>query len=456
MMRPTKKTTSQVFLSAAALGGVSRGISILVRLFSVPLAIALLSSERYGLWLIICSLVGWLGISDLGIPAALQNRLTAAVQANDAAAARAAFAFAARLLIGISLLILIAGIALALAIPWHRLFKIEEGFRVEFGWTLALCVLGFAIELPSRLGGAVYSAHGRLAIPPLADIYSQLAAFGMLGVAVLLHWRSLLVLVCGSLLGLVLGPLYLTVRASLRYGYGLGTGEISAVDRHAIASKGIFFFVTSLGQLLILQSDALVLGALSGPKVIPAIMVPLALWMNFLQLQNIFLRPLWPIMSARYNAQRRDDLRRLFSKALAYSLYGALAFAAGVLLCGDWFIRLWSRGTVALPPVMALGLGLYVVAAAIDNLLATFLNACNKIEIRFLYTLAFGVTKVGVAVVIIKFSSLEWLPLGFAAVMLVTSIPFAAWGVARSFGELPESPHPDLLDCPEAPAPGKV
>jgi hypothetical protein len=105
---------------------------------------------------------------------------------------------------------------------------------------------------------------------------------------------------------------------------------------------------------------------------------------------------------------------------------------------------------------MALGLGIYAVVASVDNLLATFLNACNKIEIRFLYTLAFGVSKVGVAVFIIRYCSLSWLPLGFAAAMLLTSVPFAAWGVVRSFGELRRSAHTSAGHCPEAPEPCRV
>jgi O-antigen/teichoic acid export membrane protein len=205
-----------------------------------------------------------------------------------------------------------------------------------------------------------------------------------------------------------------------------------------LLGKGLFFFVTVIGELLILQTDAFVVGAVLGAAAVPLFMIPNTLWLNFLQAQNIFLRPLWPVLSHAYVAGERSRVRALAGRTLLLSLCGGLAFAAGLVLLGDWFVRFWSKGMASLPPVMAWGFGAYALAASVDNVLATCLNAFGCIEVRFGYTLLFGVTKVAVAIATLHFLSVSWLPWAFAAAMVTTSIPFASMAFAGALRRMPE------------------
>jgi O-antigen/teichoic acid export membrane protein len=241
------------------------------------------------------------------------------------------------------------------------------------------------------------------------------------------------VLVACSLAGILLGPAALTFAGARRYGYGFRAPSApTSEDRSALLSKGLFFFATVIGELLILQSDAFVIGAMLGAAAVPLFILPATLWMNFVQAQNIFLRPLWPVLSHRYADGEAAALRQLIRRWLALSAGGAAVFALGLVLCGDIFIRWWSKGVASLPPVMAWGFGVYAIVASADNLLATCLNAFGMIEFRFGYTLLLGVVKVGAAVAVVGWASLEWLPWAFAGAMAVTSIPFAIHGVRRA------------------------
>lgn len=425
------------FLSAAALGGVSRGIAVLARFVSVPLTITLLSQERYGLWLIIGSLIGWLGFSDLGIPAALQNRLIHVLRTEGETRGRAVVAYAFRLLGGIAALLLIAGGVAAFTIPWQSLFKIPADFTPEFVATLALCLVSFAVGLPSRVGSVIYNAYGRLAMPPLADIIAQLVSLGMLLLAVWLQWASLLALVACSLAAIVAGPALLTILACKRYGYGLSPATLAPGDRPALLGKGLFFFLTIIGELLILQSDAFLVGSILGAGSVPLLLVPLALFINFIQAQNIFLRPLWPILSNQYSAGDRSTLARTMRRTFGLSALLGAAFLVGIVLIGPWFIHLWSRGVVEIDLLMAVGLGLYGLVGAMDNAINTCINAFGFIELRFGYTLLYGVVKVGATILILQHATIDWLPLVYALVMLTCSLPFACWGLKRAISRMP-------------------
>lgn len=425
------------YKAATIFGTISRGLSVLIRFAAVPMTVTLLSQERYGLWLIISALIGWFGFSDLGIPSALQNKLISVLRAEDITRARALVAFSLRLLIGVAVVILLCGVIGGIAMPWGAIFKVEPGFRAEFAATLILCLASFAIGLPSRVGGAVYNAHGSLAMQPLTDVIVQVASFGMLAMAVAMHWHSLLALVSCSIVGVLVGPVLLTLLALRKYHYSaFGADRLDDTDKRSLIGKGFFFFVTVIGELLILQSDAFVIGAMLGAVAVPLFMIPNTLWLNFLQTQNIFLRPLWPPLSHAYAAGEVRQLRKVIGRALLISIGCSLLFATGLILLGNWFIHLWSKGMVSLPPVMAWGFAIYAIVASVDNVMATCLNAFGLIEVRFGYTLLFGFTKVAMAIAVLHFATVQWLPWGFCASMAVTSIPFAVAALRKALSRL--------------------
>jgi O-antigen/teichoic acid export membrane protein len=424
------------YRAATVFGVLSRGVVIFIRFASVPLLITLLSPERYGLWLILGSVIGWLGFSDLGIPSALQNRLIILLREGQVEAGRALVGFAFHFLATIAIAVFAIGILAALLLPWGSFFKLGSGEKADFVVALMLSIFSFALALPARLGSVLYTAHGRLAIPPLTDLIVQISGFGMLAVVVWQHWGTLTALSASSLIGLSLGPILLTILARRKFGYRLHCSAVAAGDRHVLMTKGAFFFITVLGELLVLQSDAFVIGMVLGAAAVPVFLIPNTFWMNFLQTQNIFLRPLWPMLTQAYADRDYFRLRGLVGRGLILSFSGAVLFAFALILFGNWFIGWWSKGVAFLPPIMAWGFGMYIIASSIDNILATYLNAFGLIEMRFGYTLLFGGVKVLLAIAILHFGSIQMLPWGFMAAMMFTSIPFASFALYRTLARL--------------------
>lgn len=424
------------YRAATIFGVMSRGVVIFIRFASVPLLITLLSPERYGLWLILGSLIGWLGFSDLGIPSALQNRLIGLLREGKSDAGRALVGFAFHFLGTIAVAVFAIGLVAALCLPWGHFFKLNLAEKNDFVLALSLSLFSFALALPARIGSVLYTANGRLAVPPLTDLIVQISGFGMLALVVWHHWASLAALSAASLVGMSLGPVLLTVLACRKFGYGFRRGRVASADRRALVTKGAFFFVTVLGELLVLQSDAFVIGAVLGAAAVPIFLIPNTFWMNFLQAQNIFLRPLWPMLTHAYADRDCPRLQGLVLRGLLLSLGGAALFGAGLILFGNWFIHWWSKGVASLPPVMAWGFAAYILVSSMDNILATCLNAFGLIEVRFGYTLLFGGTKVLAAIAVLHFANIQWLPWAFVSAMMLTSIPFASSALWRTLSRL--------------------
>ena len=60
-----------------------KGISMVVSFMLVPLTIGYVSSELYGVWLTISSVLAWLSFLDVGFSQGLKNKLTEAIALNN-------------------------------------------------------------------------------------------------------------------------------------------------------------------------------------------------------------------------------------------------------------------------------------------------------------------------------------------------------------------------------------
>ena len=427
-------SSNKSLISASAIGLVARVVSIGLRFMSLPIILRVISPERYGLWLIITSIVGWLSMSDLGIPSALQNRLIDLLGMGEKKRADALLSFGLKLLstIGVSLFVL--GI-LFLFVPVDSWFSVDAELAVEFKVAFILCLLTFALGLPTRIGGVLFNVHGYLSVPIFFELATSIFSFLMLLVAVYFKWDSIVILAICSLVGLLVGSGLSTIIGLFKFDFKLKGHEYSSTDNKLLISKGGFFFLAMIGELLILQSDAFLIGTIKGANFVPVFMIPMTLFINFIQLQNIWLRPLWPLLSNCKSKGMITELKKHLIKTLMGSLLLSLVFGIGILIAGDLFIRFWSNNAAGMPFIMALGIALYVIVACIDNALASFLNAFDKIESRLAYTIFFGIMKViaGGFVLFYITDGIEYLPLTYALVMLTCSLPFAIFTLVQEW-----------------------
>jgi O-antigen/teichoic acid export membrane protein len=140
---------------------IAKALTILTGFVSVPLTIAYLGAERYGVWLTISSLLVWVALTDFGVAGnALVNVLSEAVGNDDRAAARQYAASAFWALVTIALMMGAAFMAAFQLIPWRAVFRVSDAISTqELDLTCALVLILFVINLPLTLQRSIYDAH---------------------------------------------------------------------------------------------------------------------------------------------------------------------------------------------------------------------------------------------------------------------------------------------------------
>ncbi|HEY5960922.1 MAG TPA: hypothetical protein VIV60_30410, partial [Polyangiaceae bacterium] len=147
-----------MILSVGALA-ISRGVSTIVVLLSVPLTVGYLGNERYGLWLTLSSLVSMAGFADLGIGNGLRTLVAEADGHQD-------HAQLARLISSaIAVLTAVAAISIAAFLIAHPYIDSGSLFgnltpetRREVPNSLLALVLTFLVAIPLQVAQSVQ--HG--------------------------------------------------------------------------------------------------------------------------------------------------------------------------------------------------------------------------------------------------------------------------------------------------------
>ena len=127
----------------------SRGVGFLVSFLSVPLTIGYLGKERYGVWILLSSLLAWVRLTDLGISNGLRSAIASALGSGRPDLARAHISTAFALLSTIAAAV---GLVAAVAWPWIdwvALFGITtEEARAEVGPAIATSFGFFLLVFP--------------------------------------------------------------------------------------------------------------------------------------------------------------------------------------------------------------------------------------------------------------------------------------------------------------------
>src|ERR1035437_745777 len=173
---------------STALSAVARVVGMATSLISVPLVLDYLGQDRYGMWVVMSSLVAALGPLDLGIGLGLLTVLSDAYGRDNREAARRAISTAAAMLTLIaSLAVVVFGIAYFF-IPWARVFNVATPTAVsEAGPAAAVLIGAFALGLPLGIVGTVQLAHQAGYISSAWAIVGNLGSFVALVAIVFLH-----------------------------------------------------------------------------------------------------------------------------------------------------------------------------------------------------------------------------------------------------------------------------
>ena len=160
-----------------------KGISIIISLMLVPMTLGYVSSELYGIWLTLSSIMMWLNFFDIGFTLGLKNKLAEAIAlgAWNRGKALVSTTYFMMILIFIPLCILLEFI-----IPyvnWSSFLNVNAIYNDEIIKTLYVLIACFCLQMIVNVLTAVIAAYQKVALSsafPVMGNFMSLIAIWML------------------------------------------------------------------------------------------------------------------------------------------------------------------------------------------------------------------------------------------------------------------------------------
>lgn len=411
----------------------NRILNTLVKFITIPLAVTILGREEYGVWLTLLSLVAWLSVSDLGLPAALINPLAQAIGKDDSKRTRELISTTFFLLSGVGLVIGGLCIGLALVLPLERILGLNDP---TFSWDVRLAtIVVVAISLGAlvlRLTDAITLAMQKGYWGAIEDSVALLISLLCL-VSLKIRGGGLTEFALAITLPSLFGRLGLWGFLIYRFGQDFAP-HIRNISRQALRNVGVdglTFFAGTWGELLVLQTPNIVIAQLLGAAAVPLFAIPYQLFYSAYVLLNTIATPLWP---AYAEAKSKHDWRwirlthwRVMRESMLLALVGfTILFVGSSLLIQHWV------GAEYVPPMILLAiLALQFIQWTWNYVFAILLTGLGFIRERVGIVLVFGVLNVILSVALTQKFGITGIAASLFVSMLLTQTWFLAWVIFR-------------------------
>ena len=360
-----------------------KGVSILTSLLLVPMTLGYVSSEVYGIWLTISSVLHWLTYMDVGFTHGLKNRLNECLARKDYEKGKSLVSTTYAIMFAIFVPMSALLIAVSPGIDWCRLLNVDASNQEVILKTMQVLFVFIALQMIVNVFVTVVAAYQKTALSSLFAVVGQICSLCIIGMMTLFVEPSLLNLAFAY----SMMPILIVLTASVIY-FRTSMKEVAPSVRSIntayikdLWGLGIKFFIIQLQMIVLYQATNILISHIAGPESVTQYNIAYKLLNVVVMVYTIILNPLWPAFTDAYTKQDYAWMNRTYRKM--QQIYVVLcAMVALVVALSPLLIRLWVRDMVQVPMGLTLGIAIYTLIHCWVSLQAILINGTGKVKLQ--------------------------------------------------------------------------
>jgi O-antigen/teichoic acid export membrane protein len=413
---------------------LSKALTIVISFASVPLTVHYLGAERYGVWLVISSLLTWMSLTDFGLAGnALVNVIAEASGKDDRQLAQQYSASAFWALAAISIALGVTFLGTFHLVPWRSVFQVSSAVRTqELEQACAITLALFVFGLPLNMVASVYNAYQDGFVSNIWSIASN--ALALISLILVTQIRGGLPLLVIALSGTRMSIVMANGVYAFARRYPWLSPRPSAVRWLCVKrllTLGGKYMVTQLAALGISQSQPMIITQLLGPSKVTIFVI--ACRVVTLPLDLTYMATV-PFISAFSEAKSRGDWRWIkngYKNSTIASVAIGVPVAAAVAFIARPLIRVWA-GPAALPDFsLIVWLSIYTLVGVAMMSAGQMLAGLERLNQLALSAALCALAVVGFAILLAPRWGLSGIALGMAASKLLTFWPIQVYETRR-------------------------
>ena len=376
-----------------------KGVSMVVSLLLVPMTMEYVSPERYGIWLTLSSIVGWLSFFDIGLSNGAKNKITESRARNDNDSAKKYVSTSYISIAFIFILVFLFYLLINRWLDWSSIMAVDRGLNSELSVVMTIVVGLFCLTMVLSVINSVVSALQKPALSSLITTIGQVAVLGAISFLVFTTSEK----GTGSLRSLALCLLGIPCVVSLLFSIFLFLGRYRTLSPSVysfrmplvsdILSLGWKFFVIQGSFILIFQVSNIIIIREVDPISVTQYNIAYRYFMVSHMIYNIILTPFWAAFTDAY-VKKDTDWMKLTYKRLSNCW---IFFTFGVLLMlvlSPFLYKIWIGDQVTIPFVLSVFMSVFVAVNSRAGLYMTLINGTGNVFVQMWTYLVFGLLSV--------------------------------------------------------------
>lgn len=360
-----------------------RGCSILVSLLLVPLTLGYVSSELYGVWLTISSVIVWLGFFDVGFSLGLKNKLAEAIALEDWDRGKHLVSTTYFMMIIIFIPLCIVLELLIKHVDWASFLNIDAQYNEEIIRAMYVITAFFCLSMITHVITSVISAFQKTALASSFPVIANVLSLVIIYILTKTTPPSLIALA----FAISSMPVIVQLVASIilfKTQFSKVSPSIDTVDKKYISdifTLGYKFFILQLQVLILAQATNFLISNISGPLDVTSYNIAHKYFSIGMMVFNIILAPLWPAFTDAYTKKDYLWMKNVYKKmsCLYMLLSGAIVL---MIIVSPIAYKIWIGDKAIIPFGMTLTVAIYTLAltwSAFQNYLINGIG-CIKLQ----------------------------------------------------------------------------
>ena len=401
-----------------------RGVSMLTSFVLVSMTIGYVSSQLYGVWLALASVLSWIGLLDIGFGNGLRNKLTENIALGYKEKCQQYVSTTYFCMMAIFLPVSVICVCGCGFVNWSSLLNVSPDLNDDILKTVRIVIFFTCANFILKTISTVLAALQYNALSSLLDTLGQLLVLVVISILTICTKGSLLYLA----LTLTLCPLivYLIATLILFNGkYKFLCPKFSLLRKgfiRDILGLGIKFFIIQIACLVLYGTMNVIISNVSSPEYVTEYNVVYKYISIPMILLGIVLSPFWSAYTDAYTLKDFSWMKRLYSKLL--KMYGFCLL--GIILLAILYpiaFKLWLGDKVSIHLSMVVAVSFYVAIMSFCSLNSVVLNGTGRICIQLYGSVIMTVVNIPLALWLGKYFGALGVVMSVGGMNLIGAIP---------------------------------
>lgn len=317
-------------------------VNALVVLGLTPFVLAQLGVERYGVWILINSFIGYYGLLDFGFRAGVNQFLIRSVAAKDFIQANIVFSSALAALVGLGVIIALLTIVGMFFVP--DLFDLGDLDRLEAVYSIAIIGFAAAFQVIFSPFAAVFVAQQRFDLLNLIAIAMRLTSAALTVICLYMGFGlpGLAAAAAASTIG---GCLLRAIVAGRILPSLLFSRKLVNIEKlRGIGSFGLWNFLIAMTDYVYLSLLPILVAAFMPLTAVGHYALAAGLWHELNRLFSPIGQVMYPVAAEMHVKDEKLGLQRLYVDGTRLLLLVVLPVVAAAAVWADDFYFLWVGG----------------------------------------------------------------------------------------------------------------